>query len=88
MTSAALRDNQTVRIGIQAFALETRHLCTFRIINLILCQKLGARSLASQKCPVIFTPRVSGGLFSQLLGALGGSSQYKKKSMVKIKKEY
>jgi PmbA protein len=40
--------------------------------------KLGAKSLPSQKCPVIFSPRVSGGLISQLMGALGGSSQYKK----------
>ena len=40
--------------------------------------KLGARSLASQKCPVIFSPRVSSGLFSQLIGALSGASQYKK----------
>jgi hypothetical protein len=31
---------------------------------------------------VIFTPRVSGGLFSQLLGALGGSSQYKKSTFL------
>lgn len=41
-------------------------------------QKLGARSIESQKCPVIFTPRLSGGLFSSLLSALSGASQYKK----------
>ena len=45
-------------------------------------QKLGARSLVSQKCPVIFTSRLSNGLFSQLLGALGGSRQYKKSSFL------
>lgn len=45
-------------------------------------QKLGARSLGSKKCPVIFTPRLSGGLFSQLLGALGGARQYKKSSFL------
>ena len=45
-------------------------------------QKLGAQSLASQKCPVIFTSRLSGGLFAQLLGALGGSRQYKKSTFL------
>ena len=45
-------------------------------------QKLGARSMPSQKCPVIFTSRLSGGLFSQLLGALGGSRQYKKSTFL------
>ena len=44
--------------------------------------KLGARSLSSQKCPVIFSPRVSGGLFSQLISALGGSRQYKKSTFL------
>jgi len=45
-------------------------------------QKLGAQSLTSQKCPVIFTSRLSGGLFSQLLGALSGSRQYKKSTFL------
>ena len=45
-------------------------------------EKLGARSLPSQKCPVIFTSRLSGGLFAQLLGALGGSRQYKKSTFL------
>ncbi len=45
-------------------------------------QKLGARSLSSQKCPIIFIPRLSSGLFLQLLGALGGSKQYKKSSFL------
>ncbi|SMN00982.1 TldE protein, part of TldE/TldD proteolytic complex [uncultured Candidatus Thioglobus sp.] len=45
-------------------------------------QKLGARSLSSQKCPVIFSSRLSGGLFSQLLGALGGKQQYKKSTFL------
>jgi PmbA protein len=45
-------------------------------------RKLGARSLVSHKCPVIFSPRLSGGLFSQLLGALAGSRQYKKSTFL------
>jgi len=45
-------------------------------------QKLGSKSLKSQKCPVIFTSRQSSGLFSQLLSALGGSRQYKKSSFL------
>lgn len=44
--------------------------------------KLNSRSLPSQKCPVIFSSRVSGGLFSQLIGALGGSRQYKKSTFL------
>ncbi|MDB4849838.1 metalloprotease PmbA [bacterium] len=45
-------------------------------------QKLGSRNLQSQKCPVIFVPRQSSGLFSQLLGALSGSRQFKKTSFL------
>ena len=45
-------------------------------------QKLGAKSLSSRKCPVIFTPRLANGLFAQLLGALGGSRQYKKSTFL------
>lgn len=45
-------------------------------------QKLGARSIESQKCPVIFTSRLSGGLFSSLLGALSGFNQYKKSTFL------
>lgn len=45
-------------------------------------KKLGARSLSSKKCPVIFTPRLSNGLFSQLLDALDGARQYKKSSFL------
>ena len=51
-------------------------------VSLLAQQKLGAQSLASQKCPVIFTSRLSGGLFAQLLGALGGSRQYKKSTFL------
>ncbi|SHN90887.1 metalloprotease PmbA [bacterium endosymbiont of Bathymodiolus sp. 5 South] len=67
--------------ALDANALETPQLLGKKAAKLAQ-QKLGARSLASQKCPVIFTPRVSGGLFSQLLGALGGSSQYKKSTFL------
>ena len=45
-------------------------------------KKLGSRNLKSQKCPVIFIPRQSSGLFSQLLGALSGSRQFKKTSFL------
>ena len=44
--------------------------------------KLGSRNLKSQKCPVIFIPRQASGLFSQLLGALSGSRQFKKTSFL------
>lgn len=45
-------------------------------------EKLGAKSIKSQKCPVIFTSRLSNGLFSSLLSALSGSAQYKKSSFL------
>jgi len=45
-------------------------------------EKLGSRHLSPQKCPIIFTSRQSSGLFSQLLGALSGSRQYKKTSFL------
>ena len=45
-------------------------------------RKLGAQPLVSQKCPVIFTPRLSNGIFRELLGALGGSRQYKKSTFL------
>ncbi|BAS68425.1 metalloprotease PmbA [Bathymodiolus septemdierum thioautotrophic gill symbiont] len=45
-------------------------------------QKLGSRTIKSQKCPVIFSARLSSGLFSSLLGALNGSSQYKKSTFL------
>ncbi len=45
-------------------------------------KKLGSRHLNPQKCPIIYTPRQSSGLFSQLLGALSGSRQYKKTSFL------
>ena len=44
--------------------------------------KLGSRHLSPQKCPIIYTPRQSSSLFSQLLGALSGSRQYKKTSFL------
>ncbi len=45
-------------------------------------EKLGAKSLPSQKCPVIFSPKLSSGLFAQLIGALGGTRQYKKSTFL------
>jgi PmbA protein len=45
-------------------------------------KKLGSQHLKSQKCPVIFIPRQASGLFSQLLGALSGSRQFKKTSFL------
>ena len=45
-------------------------------------EKLGSRHLSPQKCPIIFTSRQSSGIFSQLLGALSGSRQYKKTSFL------
>jgi len=45
-------------------------------------EKLDSRHLNPQKCPIIYTPRQSSGLFSQLLGALSGSRQYKKTSFL------
>ncbi len=45
-------------------------------------QKLGSRSLNSKKCPIIFAPHLSNGLFARLLDALSGARQYKKSSFL------
>lgn len=68
-------------MALDASDLETPQLLGEKAAKLAQ-QKLGARSLASQKCPVIFTPRLSSGLFSSLLGALSGASQYKKSTFL------
>ena len=41
-------------------------------------QKLGAKSLKTQKCTVVFIAKLAKGLFATLLAALNGSRQYKK----------
>lgn len=44
--------------------------------------RLGARQLKTQKCPVLFSSRVSSGLFSSLIQAISGSNLYKKNSFL------
>lgn len=51
-------------------------------VSALASSKLGAQSLPTQQCPVIFSNRVSSGLFAQLIGALGGSKQYKKSTFL------
>ncbi len=69
-----------------AIALDSKDLTSPSKIGLeaakLAQQKLGSRNLKSQKCPIIFTARQASGLFSQLLGALSGSRQYKKTSFL------
>jgi PmbA protein len=45
-------------------------------------QKLGSKSIAPQKCPVIFTADLAGGIFSYLISALSGAKQYKKSTFL------
>jgi len=69
-----------------SIALDANDLTSARKIGLgsakLAQEKLGSRHLNPQKCPIIFTARQSSGLFSQLLGALSGSRQYKKTSFL------
>jgi PmbA protein len=45
-------------------------------------QRLGARRLATQKARVLYAPEVARGLIGHLLGAVRGSSQYRKSSFL------
>ena len=44
--------------------------------------RLGARKIKTQKVPVIFSSRLSGGLFSSFVGAISGSNLYRKNSFL------
>jgi PmbA protein len=44
--------------------------------------RLGARKLATQKAPVLYSPEVARGLIGHFLGAIRGSSQYRKSSFL------
>ena len=44
--------------------------------------RLGAESISTRKCPVIFTPELSVGLFSSFLSAINGNNIYKKNSFL------
>jgi PmbA protein len=41
-------------------------------------RRLGAQSLSTRQCPVLYAPEVSSGLISSLLGAISGGSLYRK----------
>ena len=44
--------------------------------------RLGAKSISTQKCPIILTPELSVGLFSSFLSAINGNNIYKKNSFL------
>jgi len=44
--------------------------------------RLNARSLTTRQCPVLFAPEMAGGLIGALLGAISGSSLYRKSSFL------
>jgi PmbA protein len=44
--------------------------------------RLGARRLATRKAPVAFTPDAARGLFRHFIGAISGTSQYRKSSFL------
>ena len=82
----AKRDSEMQTAYEYSIALDSNDLMSPSKIGLkaasLAQEKLGSRNLKSQKCPVIFIPRQSSGLFSQLLGALSGSRQFKKTSFL------
>ena len=44
--------------------------------------RLDARSLSTRQCPVLFAPEMASGLIGSLLGAISGSSLYRKSSFL------
>lgn len=44
--------------------------------------RLGAKKIKTQKTPVLFSSRLSGSLFSSLIGAISGSNLYRKNSFL------
>ncbi len=44
--------------------------------------RMHARSLSTRQCPVLFAPEMAGGLIGALLGAISGSSLYRKSSFL------
>lgn len=44
--------------------------------------RMGARSLSTRQCPVLFAPEMASGLIGALLGAVSGSSLYRKSSFL------
>lgn len=44
--------------------------------------RLGSRQVKTQTTPVVFSPRVSGGLFGSFINAISGSNLYKKNSFL------
>jgi len=44
--------------------------------------RLGGQSLSTRKCPVLYSAEVAGGLISSFLGAISGSSLYRKSSFL------
>lgn len=44
--------------------------------------RIGARSLSTRQCPVMFAPEMASGLIGALLGAISGSSLYRKSSFL------
>lgn len=44
--------------------------------------RLGAKQLKTQKAPVLFSSRLSSGLFSSFIGAISGSNLYRKQSFL------
>ena len=82
----AKRDSEMQTAYDYTSALDSRDLLSASQIGFsaaeLAQQKLGTKGLKTQKCPVVFTSQQSSGLFAQLLGALGGSRQYKKSSFL------
>jgi PmbA protein len=45
-------------------------------------QRLGASKLSTRKAPVLFSPELARGLIGHLVGAIGGSAQYRRSSFL------
>lgn len=71
-------DYTTARNPLNLASIETvAESAVFRTVN-----RLGASKLKTQKIPVLFSSRVSSGLFSSFIHAISGSSLYRKNSFL------
>ncbi len=71
-------DYTTARLATQLVPLE--QLAASAVQRTV--DRLGARKLKTQKAPVMFSSRLSSGLISSFIGAISGSSLYRKNSFL------
>lgn len=81
-----MRDDEMQRDDWWSVAREAKALDAPEAVGRIAAERtikrLGARSLSSRQCPVIFAADVAGGLIGHFLGAIRGGNLYRKSSFL------